>query len=88
MEPTQAEINAYVAAIIKAGIPVDELVKQLLILGVYSRKMIAEAGARIARSEGQAAQQQVEATVQVAEAAAANADQEYLDLVKQIAAQG
>jgi hypothetical protein len=86
MEPTQAEINAYVAAIIGAGIPVEELIKELLILGVYSRKMIAEAGARIARSEGQAAQQQVEAAVQVAEAAAAQADQEYLDLVKQIAA--
>ncbi len=86
MEPTQAQINTYVAAIIAAGIPVEELVGLLLMLRVYSQKMIAEAGARIARAEGQTAQQQVEATVQAAEAAAAQADQAYLDLVKQLAA--
>ncbi len=86
MEPTQAEINAYIGEVMGAGIPAKELVRLLIMLRAYSQKMIAEAGARIARSEGQAAQQQVESAVQVAEAAAAKADQAYLDLVKQFAA--
>ena len=82
MEPTQEQINAYVAAIIKAGIPVDELIKMLLMLSAYSGKMIAEAMAAIAEQQGQAAIQVAEGAKQKAQAQAAAAHLKYLDVIK------